>query len=242
MTPAPRPVLVFDVLGTLVDQAGSLEAAVQGAGLDAGTARDVVATWLGRVTDRERDVVAGRRGFAPSGVLDREVLAGLAAEGALPASAVDRLATAAERLRPWPDSVTGVAALAGDFTVLGLSNADRRTLAALRGDAGLTWHDVLSAEDVGTYKPDPALYAAAVAAATGGATDGATGEMSAGPPVMVAAHAWDLRAAAAAGMRTAYVPRPRGDAPRDDDAFDLHAADLADLHGRLLAGELRTVD
>ncbi|MFI2294531.1 HAD-IA family hydrolase [Isoptericola sp. NPDC019571] len=235
--PAPRPVLVFDVLGTLVDQAGSLEAAVQGAGLDAGTARGVVTTWLGRVADRERDAVAGRRGFAPSGVLDREVLAGLAAEGALPASAVDRLATAAERLRPWPDSVAGVAALARDFTVLGLSNADRRTLAALRGDAGLAWHEVLSAEDVGTYKPDPALYVAAVAAATGGAT----GEASAGPPVMVAAHAWDLRAAAAVGMRTAYVPRPQGDAPRDDDAFDLHAADLADLHGRLLAGELRTV-
>lgn len=227
MTPDPRPVLVFDVLGTLVDQAGSLAAQVhEVAGLDAEAARDVVTTWLGRVADREREVVAGRRGFAPSGHLDHEVLAGLAAEGALPASAVDRLATAAERLRPWPDAVAGVAALARDFTVLGLSNADRRTLAALRADAGLAWHRALSAQDVGTYKPDPALYAATV-------------EEGAVPPVMVAAHAWDLRAAAAAGMRTAYVPRPEGDAPRHDDAFDLHAVDLADLHARLLAGELR---
>ncbi|MFE5310584.1 HAD-IA family hydrolase [Isoptericola sp. NPDC056605] len=236
MTPGPRPVLVFDVLGTLVDQAGSLEAEVRGAGLDAGAARDVVATWLGRVADREQEVVAGRRDFVPSGDLDREVLAGLAAEGALPAPVVARLATAAQRLRPWPDSVAGVAALARDFTVLGLSNADRRTLAALRADAGLAWHRALSAQDAGTYKPAPEVYAAAVAAAVPAPAPTGT----AGPPVLVAAHAWDLRAGAAAGMRTAYVPRPQGDAPRDDDAFDLYAADLADLRGRLLAGELRS--
>ncbi|HWV78048.1 MAG TPA: HAD-IA family hydrolase [Isoptericola sp.] len=240
MPPTSRTVLVFDVLGTLVDQVGSLEARVrQHAGLGAGAARDAVATWLDRVAEREGAVVEGRRGFAPSGALDREVLAGLAAEGVLPASAVDRLATAAERLRPWPDSVAGLAALAGDFTVLGLSNADRRTLAALRADAGLAWHEALSAQDVGTYKPAPDLYAAAVAAAAAVAGRATATTGPAGPPVMVAAHAWDLRAAAAAGMRTAYVPRPRGDAPRADDAFDLHAADLADLRARLLAGGLR---
>jgi len=240
MAPRRRPVLVFDVLGTLVDQAGSLATQLhEDAGLDAAAARGVVATWLGRVADRERAVVEGRRAFAPSGVLDREVLAGLAAEDALPVSAVDRLASAAERLRPWPDSVAGVAALARDFTVLGLSNADRRTLAALRADAGLEWHEALSAEDAGTYKPAPGIYAAAVAAAGEAPAPGQAARWGAVEPVMVAAHAWDLRAAAAAGMRTAYVPRPGGDAPRDDDAFDLHAVDLADLHGRLLGGKLR---
>lgn len=234
MAPDQRPVLVFDVLGTLVDQAGNLAAEVREAGLGGGAARAVVETWLERVADRERAVVEGRREFAPSGVLDREVLAGLAAEGRLPTSAVDRLATAAERLRPWPDSVTGVESLARDFTVLGLSNADHRTLEALRSDAGLAWHGAVSAHDVGTYKPAREVYAAAVdaAAVTAGASSAA--------PVMVAAHAWDLRAAAAVGMRTAYVPRPQGDAPRADDTFDLHAVDLADLRSRLLAGELRS--
>jgi 2-haloacid dehalogenase len=52
---------------------------------------------------------------------------------------------------------------------------------------------------------------------------------------MVAAHAWDLRAAAQAGMRTAYVARPDGDPPADTDAFDIRAADLDDLHARLVA-------
>jgi len=92
------------------------------------------------------------------------------------------------------------------------------------------WHRALSAEDAQTYKPAPALYEAAVAAAA----DAPPGGGDTPRPVMVAAHAWDLRAAARAGMRTAYVPRPGGDAPRDDDGFDLHARDLADLHARLL--------
>jgi 2-haloacid dehalogenase len=49
------------------------------------------------------------------------------------------------------------------------------------------------------------------------------------PPIMVAAHAWDLRAAKAAGMRTAYVPRPNGDPPVPRERFDIHAVDLEDL-------------
>lgn len=46
---------------------------------------------------------------------------------------------------------------------------------------------------------------------------------------MVAAHAWDLRGAAAAGMRTAYVERPNGDPPSAEDSFDFTATSLAEL-------------
>lgn len=221
-----RPVLVFDVLGTLVDQAGSLAVQVrEAAGLDDAAARRVVARWLADVAEQERAVVDGRRPFAPSHELDREALDRLAADGSVPASAAERLGSAAERLRPWPDTVAGLERLARDATLVGLSNASRRALAGLSTGAGLRWHQLLSAQDVGSYKPDPALYAAALDVAPSGV----------GVPVMVAAHAWDLRAAAVAGMRTAYVPRPDGDPPREDDRFDLHAADLADLHARLVA-------
>jgi 2-haloacid dehalogenase len=89
----------------------------------------------------------------------------------------------------------------------------------------MRWHQVLSAEDAGTYKPDPAIYELAMRSVP----------TSAGPPFMVAAHAWDLRAAAAIGMRTAYVPRPNGDPPRPDDEFDVVATSLTDLHARLVA-------
>lgn len=50
---------------------------------------------------------------------------------------------------------------------------------------------------------------------------------------MVAAHAWDLRGAREAGLRTAYVARPVGDPPASSDRFDLHATGLAELADRL---------
>ena len=55
-----------------------------------------------------------------------------------------------------------------------------------------------------------------------------------GEVMMVAAHKGDLRAAAAAGLRTAFVPRPRERPNRDidlsyDDAFDVNARDFLDL-------------
>ena len=221
-----RPVVVLDVLGTVVDQAGSLARRVAAAtGTERG-ARDVVRRWLDHVAGAEREIVAGRRELAPSHVLDAEALDVLVREGHLPAGAAARLEDAAEHLEPWPDSVAGLDLLAAGATVLGLSNASRRTLAGLGGRSGLRWHQVLSAEDAGTYKPAPEVYALALSSTPA----------AAGTPVMVAAHAWDLRAAAAAGMRTAYVPRPDGDPPRPDDAFDLDASSLADLAAQLRGG------
>jgi 2-haloacid dehalogenase len=46
---------------------------------------------------------------------------------------------------------------------------------------------------------------------------------------MVAAHPWDLRAAARHGLRTAYVARPGADAPEPGDRFDFTVRDLAEL-------------
>lgn len=44
--------------------------------------------------------------------------------------------------------------------------------------------------------------------------------------LMVAAHAWDLRGAQTAGMRTAHVHRPVGDPPTDSDDFDGRSGEL----------------
>lgn len=223
-TGSERPVLVFDVLGTLLDQSGSLEAHVSTiAGLDSGVAAAVVDAWLGYVAAEERAIVAGRRAFAPSHVLDREAVGRLVDDGSFPAGLAQVLTRASEHLNPWPDTVVGIETLSRFSTVLGLSNASRRVLAALSANAGMRWHQVLSAEDAGTYKPDPVLYRAALASSP----------VAADPPMMVAAHAWDLRAAAAAGMRTAYIPRPNGDAPLPDDDFDIVATSLEDFCAQL---------
>ncbi|WP_069386512.1 haloacid dehalogenase type II [Cellulosimicrobium cellulans] len=220
-----RPFIVFDVLGTLVDQAGSMRRSVTAAtGWNEADADHLVTMWLDDVAAREREIIAGDAEFAPSQDLDAASLAHLVAEGALPADLSAPLASASRKLEPWPDSVEGLARLAEDMTVGGLSNASHQVLSDLIKASDMRWHLTLSAEDAKTYKPDSAIYQLALAAAPAGSE----------PPYLVAAHAWDLRAAADAGLQTAYVPRPGGDSPEIDDHFDIYAEDLADLHRQLL--------
>ncbi|MEU6117343.1 haloacid dehalogenase type II [Streptomyces sp. NPDC047117] len=237
--------VVFDVLGTLVDEPAGLRAGIRALDRsldDAGTER-LLSLWQRHIEREQRRIVDGERPYATTDTLDREAArlvadaAGIGDQGGgagetddeeadFPA-AVATLAPAGRRLPPWPDTVAGLARLAERFPLIGLSNASRTALLALNAHAGLRWHQALSAEDTRTYKPDPAVYQLAVT-------------VSGRPPerlLMVATHAWDLRAAQHHGLRTAYVSRPVGDPPAPSDRFDLYADDLADLAAQL--GTLR---
>ncbi|MFB8019970.1 haloacid dehalogenase type II [Streptomyces rubiginosohelvolus] len=226
--------VVFDVLGTLVDEPAGLRAGIgaltPSPALDAPGTERLLLLWQQHIEREQRRVVDGDRPYLPSDALDREAAevvaraAGAEDPGAVAApDAVETLARAARRLPPWPDTVAGLARLAGHFPLIGLSNASRTALLELNAHAGLRWHQALSAEDARTYKPDPAVYRLAVTVA------GLPPERL----LMVAAHAWDLRGAQALGLRTAYVARPVGDPPTASDRFDLYAEDLADLAGQL---------
>ncbi|MFF0504714.1 haloacid dehalogenase type II [Streptomyces fimicarius] len=229
--------LVFDVLGTLVDEPAGLRAGIRALAppvalspgpsvvpsVDASAER-LLLLWQRHIEREQRRILDGDRPYLPSDALDREA-ARLVAEaaGVEDPAAVEELAGAARRLPPWPDTVAGLARLAGRFPLIGLSNASRTALLELNAHAGLRWHQALSAEDARAYKPDPAVYRLAVTVAGR-------------PPerlLMVAAHAWDLRGAQALGLRTAYVARPVGDPPAPTDRFDLYADDLADLARQL---------
>ncbi|MCA1270196.1 haloacid dehalogenase type II [Streptomyces rubiginosohelvolus] len=226
--------VVFDVLGTLVDEPAGLREGIgtltPSPALDAPGTERLLLLWQQHIEREQRRVVDGDRPYLPSDALDREAAevvaraAGAEDPGAVAApDAVETLARAARRLPPWPDTVAGLARLAGHFPLIGLSNASRTALLELNAHAGLRWHQALSAEDARTYKPDPAVYRLAVTVA------GLPPERL----LMVAAHAWDLRGAQALGLRTAYVARPVGDPPTASDRFDLYAEDLADLAGQL---------
>ncbi|MGW7589250.1 haloacid dehalogenase type II [Streptomyces sp. f51] len=226
--------VVFDVLGTLVDEPSGLRAGIgaltPSPALDSPGTERLLLLWQRHIEREQRRVVDGDRPYLPSDALDREAAevvaraAGAEVPGAVAApDAVESLARAARRLPPWPDTVAGLARLAGHFPLIGLSNASRTALLELNAHAGLRWHQALSAEDARTYKPDPAVYRLAVTVA------GLPPERL----LMVAAHAWDLRGAQALGLRTAYVARPVGDPPTASDRFDLYAEDLADLAGQL---------
>jgi 2-haloacid dehalogenase len=104
-----------------------------------------------------------------------------------------------------------------------LSNGNLSMLTDMFAAGGLTWHCVLSGEMVRAYKPDPAVYRLAL------------DQLALDPRrTLMAAHPWDLRAAAAQGLYTAYIQRAGEGVPEPSDTFDLTVPDLAALAARLL--------
>ncbi|MEV2253291.1 haloacid dehalogenase type II [Streptomyces sp. NPDC050147] len=236
-------VIVFDVLGTMVDESGGLRSAlgeaVSASGVEASgvesygaessggvSVERALAVWREHVEREQRRIGEGVRTYADSDVIDREAAERVAEYvGLSDPVAIARLAGASRRLRPWGDSVAGLARLAGRVPVLGLSHASRGTLLRLNAYAGLRWHQALSGEEVRAYKPAQEVYRLAIDAAG----------CPAGRVLMVAAHAWDLRGAQEAGMRTAYVQRPVGDPPTSTDSFDWRVESLKELAAALKA-------
>ncbi|GAA2323497.1 haloacid dehalogenase type II [Streptomyces cuspidosporus] len=206
-------VVVFDVLGTLVDESSGLRAGIREAapGADDAFVEELLTVWQRHRDLAQRRVAEGHRAYVNPDVIDREAAQHVGDRAGLTdPAATSRLAAVGWRLPPWADTVAGLARLTRRFPVLGLSNAGRTALLRLAAHAGLRWHQALSAEDVLAYKPAPEVYRLAI-------------DIAGCPPervLMVAAHAWDLRGAQAMGMRTAYVHRPGGDPPTDSDAFD----------------------
>lgn len=219
-------VVVFDILGTLVDEPDGIGAAIREALPDADDTAELVALWQRHVEAEQESIARGERPYASTDVIDAEAAQMIADRAGLSdPDVLSRLATAGQRLAPWDDSIAGVERLAWHFPVVGLSNAGKAALLQLNAFAGLRFHQALSSELAGAYKPSPEVYRLALDAA------GCAPERV----LMVAAHAWDLRGAQAVGMRTAYVARPVGDPPKDDDAFDGHFEGLDALTAALVA-------
>ncbi|GGL96279.1 haloacid dehalogenase type II [Nakamurella endophytica] len=212
---APQ-VAVFDVLGTVLDERSGFRAALTAVDARLDDPDGLVDRWLDRISARVAAIAAGTAGWRPWEDLIDEGLAEVAPE-------VHRhhgreLATVGRRLPAWPDSARGIAALRGTCRVVALSNAGLLPLVDCSRAAGITWDAVLSAGMVRSTKPDPQVY--------GFLLD----QLGLDPAevVMVAAHPWDLRAAAEQGLRTAYVRRPDGE-PDGRDDWDWSVGDLVEL-------------
>ena len=115
------------------------------------------------------------------------------------------------------------------FVLAPLSNGNVSLLVDLARYAHLDFDTILSAELFRQYKPDPETYLGA-AALLGCAPD---------EVLMVAAHNGDLHAAAAVGLKTAFVPRPVEYGPHQttdlaaDAGTDFAVSDLDELADRL---------
>jgi 2-haloacid dehalogenase len=223
--PAQFDTVIFDVIGTVVDEHGSVlaetRAVLAGNGIqDDSLSTQLAAEWTDQLDLAVGDIAAGRAAWESNDSLRRRTLD--AAIDTLPTLRIDRpgrdrLASVGHRLRPWPDSAQALRDLQARFTVVALSNGDLRQLADLSAFGGLSWHCVLSGSMVHSVKPDPKVYRLALE------------ELQLDPrrSLLIACHPWDLKAAALQGFRTAFVQRPNEARPADGDRFDLMGTDLA---------------
>ena len=232
--------LAFDVFGTVVDWHSSIAAEVgeaaarNGAPLAARVAEEFAAEWRRRYRPSMNRVRSGEIEWTALDDLHRaslvEVARQFGLEGLGPAE-LDRLNLAWHRLRPWPDSVEGLVRLRSRHVLCTLSNGNVALLVDLARFGGLPFDCILSAELCRAYKPDPRSYRMVPELL----------RLRPEEVMMVAAHADDLRAAAAEGLRTAYVDRPLewggssagGGATAAGDSFDVVAGDFVDLATRL---------
>ncbi|EJD45492.1 haloacid dehalogenase [Auricularia subglabra TFB-10046 SS5] len=116
-----------------------------------------------------------------------------------------RLVRAWHQQAAWPDAVVGLTRLGKRFDVVVLANGTTRLQLDIVRSAGLPFHALFSSQLLGLTKPDRRIYERAL-------------ELLGVQPaeaVMVAAHAYDLRAAKEVGMRTAYIHRSTED-PHED--------------------------
>ncbi|MEU5208666.1 haloacid dehalogenase type II [Streptomyces sp. NPDC020742] len=198
-------VALFDVFGTLTDwRSGVAEVLARigtRAGLDANWPA-VTDTWRRRYRPALLRVVTGEVPWIPLDALHRVTLdETLDAHGLDALGEADReaLVRAWHRLPAWPDAAAGLERLHHSPVITAtLSNGGVGQVTRLTKHAGLRFDCVLSAELVTSYKPDPRVYRWA-AELLG---------VEPGKLLMVACHPDDLEAAAGAGLRTAYIPRP----------------------------------
>jgi 2-haloacid dehalogenase len=219
MTPQ---VVVFDVLGTVLDERGGFRAALAAAGATGAELDELTDRWLGAVSAGIADIAAGVAAWRPWEGVIAEALARVVPAD-VRARNPDALGRVGRRLPAWPDSVAGIDALRSSCRVVALSNAGLLPLMECSRAAGIEWDTALSSEMVRSAKPDPRVY------------EFVLGLLRLDPEdvVMVAAHPWDLRAAAERGMRTAFVTRPGEGVATDEDRFDWTVDDLTSLSTQL---------
>ncbi|MFM8623722.1 MAG: haloacid dehalogenase type II [Betaproteobacteria bacterium] len=228
---SPPKILAFDVFGTVVDWHGSIVRELQR--LAPQVDGDAFAlAWREGYQPAMQRVRSGELGWTRIDDLHRLIL-----EGLLPRFGLSHLSPAERehlnrvwhRLDPWPDVLAGLSRLKARYLITPLSNGNIGLLAQMAKRAGLPWDCILSAEVFRAYKPDPATYLGVAQVF----------DVSPSEVMLCAAHHDDVQAAAACGLRTAYIERPlefgaahmKDVSPRPGN--ELHARDLMDLAGRL---------
>lgn len=228
-------VLLFDTFGTLVDWRTSLMATLTNFGRKKGRelpAADIVDRWRMAYEPMMNRVRMGKLPWTDLDSLHRlaltEMLPDFQLSDLTPAE-IDELTFAWHQLSPWPDSVAGLTRLKRKFILAPLSNGNFSLLVDLAKFSGLPWDAILGADLFKHYKPDPETYLGACALF----------KITPAEVMLVAAHNYDLKAAQALGLKTAFVARPTEYGPRQQKDFgpegswDFVAHNMIELAGLL---------
>ena len=157
--------LSFDCYGTLIDWEAGLAAVLgpwaRSRGLDLAE-EALLTTYSGQEAQAEEDHPA-----EPYPAILARSLRGLGRELGAEVSEADagRLARSVPDWPAFADSRAALAALAGRYRLIILSNVDRDSVAASAARLGVPFATVITAEDVGSYKPSPRNFDALLAAA-----------------------------------------------------------------------------
>lgn len=227
--------LIFDTFGTVVDWRGSI--VEEGAAW--GKTKGLNIDWAA-FADRWRAGYAPamdkvRKGEMPWTNLDglhrmllEDVLKEFRIEG-LSEEEKDNWNRVWHRLKPWPDSVTGLTRLKKKYTIAPCSNGNVALLNDMAKRSGLPWDLILGAEVARHYKPDREAYLTSVSLLGLKPED----------VMMCAAHRGDLNSARSFGLRTGFIHRPHeyGPTRQPDSAkpgdFDVVSENMVDLASKM---------
>ena len=226
--------LIFDVFGTLVDWRSCIAREARAAlaahapTLDGEAFADA---WRARYQPTMEEVRSGAIPFSKLDALHRRnldhVLHGLGHDD-VPEATRAALNLSWRRLDAWPDVGPGLARLRTRFRIAPCSNGNISLMADLARHNAWHWDAIVGAELARDYKPKPVVYLSAAAAF----------DCEPAQTLMVAAHSSDLAAAAAVGLRTAFIARPDEHGPGRGEIEACVAVDLSADSLTLLADRL----
>jgi 2-haloacid dehalogenase len=204
-SPLDVKALFFDVFGTLVDWRTGVSREAESTLKPLGISLDWKAfadAWRDEYQPGMEEVRSGRIPYTKLDVLHRQMLQNILPRFGLEkldALTLDQLTLAWHRLDAWKDVPTGLAKLRRQYLVAPVSNGNVALISDLARRNGIHWDAILGADIARDYKPKPVVYLAAADAFN----------LKPGQCMMCAAHSGDLEAAAATGLKTAFIARPQ---------------------------------
>ena len=215
--------LFFDVFGTLVDWHKGVARESEALLAPLGYKLDWLAfsaAWRDEYQPAMEEVRSGKTPFVRLDVIHRRMLERIVAKFRLEKLTEQMradLTLAWHNLDAWPDVRPGLGRLKLNYMLAPVSNGNILLMVDLARRNGFPWDAILGAEIANDYKPKPRVYLAAVEALA----------LRPDQCLMVAAHSYDLKAAAECGLKTAHVARPGERGPGTGESKPIVPVDFA---------------